>query len=84
MINIKNLSINKIKIDEKSCKAILIYYSGYVMIKNPSSVTTDLVNPLCLIINKTNRCIEKSNGNEYLTLFPTDDSEDKLKKYDKL
>ena len=39
---------------------------------------------MCLIINKTNRCIEKSNGNEYLTLFPTDDSEDKLKKYDKL
>ena len=39
---------------------------------------------MCLIINKTNRCIEKSNGNEYLILFPTDDSEDKLKKYDKL
>ena len=30
MINIKNLDQNKIKIDEKSNKNILIYYIGYV------------------------------------------------------
>ena len=31
--NIKNLDPNKIKIDEMSCKNILIYYIGYVTMK---------------------------------------------------
>ena len=30
LINIKNLDFDKIKIDEKSSKNILIYYIGYV------------------------------------------------------
>ena len=30
LINIKNLDLNKIKVDEKSFKNILIYYIGYV------------------------------------------------------
>ena len=34
MINIKNLDPKKIKIDEKSYKNILIYYIGYVTIKD--------------------------------------------------
>ena len=33
MINIKNLSLNKIKIDKKSYKSNLIYYIGYVKSK---------------------------------------------------
>ena len=33
MSNIKNLSLNKIKIDEKSYKSNLIYYIGYVKSK---------------------------------------------------
>ena len=33
-INIKNFDPNKIRIDEKSYKNILIYYIGYVTIKN--------------------------------------------------
>ena len=32
------------------------------------------VNPLSLIINKTNGYIKESNGNKYLTLVPTDES----------
>ena len=63
MINIKNLNPNKIKIDEKSCKNIRIYYSGYVMIKNPSQAKINRVNPSYLIINKINGCIEENNGN---------------------
>ena len=31
-INIKNLDSNKIKVDEKSNKNILIYYIAYVMV----------------------------------------------------
>ena len=33
IINIENSDLNNIKIDEKSCKDILIYYIGYVTIK---------------------------------------------------
>ena len=39
------------------------------------------VNPLNVIINKTNGYIEESNGNIYLTLVPTYESKDNLKKY---
>ena len=48
-INIKSLNPNKIKIDEKSYKNILIYYIGYV--------TSNSLRPLCLIINKIKGCI---------------------------
>ena len=34
IINIENFSPNNIKIDENSYKNILIYYIGYVTIKN--------------------------------------------------
>ena len=35
MIDIKNLDPNKIKIDEKTYKNILIYHTGYAMVKDP-------------------------------------------------
>ena len=44
MINIKNLDINKIKIDEKSYKNILIYYVR--------CMTSNSVNPLSIFISK--------------------------------
>ena len=49
MINIKILDLNKIKIDGKSYKNILIYYIGYVMVKD-----LRCVNRLYLIINEIN------------------------------
>ena len=73
MLNIKNLDPNKIKIDEKSCKSILIYYVAYVTLYS--------VKPLYLIINKMNEYIKECNGNKYLTLVPTDESKNTLKKY---
>ena len=79
MINIKNLDPNKIKIDENSYKIILIYYIGHVMIKDLNHVEIDSLNPLYLIINKINGYIEESNGNEYLTLVPTDERKDTIK-----
>ena len=51
IINIKNVDSNKIEIGEKSYKNILIYYIGYVIIKNSKYVKIN-VNPLYLIINK--------------------------------
>ena len=44
IINTKNLHPNKIKIDEKSCKNALIYYIGYVTVKNLSYPKINIVN----------------------------------------
>ena len=49
-----------------------------ILLKNISYETANIVKPLYLIINKINRYIEGSNGKKYLSLFATDESEDKL------
>ena len=46
MINIRNLDPNKIKIDGNSYKSILIYYIGYIPLKNLSCVNINSVNPV--------------------------------------
>ena len=62
MFNIKNLDPNKVKIDEKSYKNILIYCIGiyHVTVKDLSYATMNSINPLYLIINKMNGCIEEN------------------------
>ena len=45
--------------DEKTYKNILIYYIGYVAIKDSKYVKINSVNPLYLSINKENRYFEK-------------------------
>ena len=62
MINIKELDPNKIKINEKSYKNILIYYIGYVTFNEISCVKINSANPLYLIINKINGYFEEING----------------------
>ena len=58
--NITNFDPNKIKIDEKSKislfinKNILIYYIGFVTIKDLKHAEMNSANPLYLIINKVN------------------------------
>ena len=76
MIIIKNLDPNKIKIDEKPYKNILIYYIGYVVMKS--------VKVLYLIINKINGYIEESNGTKCLTLVSAYENKDTLKRYEEL
>ena len=44
IINIKNFDPNNIKIDEKSYKDILIYYIGYVTIRDSKYVKINSVN----------------------------------------
>ena len=46
IIDIRSFDANKIKIDEKSYKNILIYYIGYVTIKELKYVKINSVNPL--------------------------------------
>ena len=61
MINIKYIDPDKIKIDEKSHKNIVIYSIGYV--------TTNRVKSSYLIINKVNGYIDEHDENKYLTLL---------------
>ena len=80
IITIKNFHPNNIKIEEKSCKNILIYYIRYVTIKDSKYVKINSVNLLYLIFNKVNEYFEEINGNKYLTLVPTNESKEKILK----
>ena len=79
MINIKDFDLNKMTIDEKSYKTILIYYIGQMTFKDLRSVKINSVNLLYLIINKTNGYFEIINENKYFTLVPTNESKDNKK-----
>ena len=46
IINRKNFDSNNIKIDGKSYKYILIYFIGYVMMKDSKYIKINSVNPL--------------------------------------
>ena len=56
IINIKNFDPNLklTKVDEISYKNILIYYIGYVKIKDLKHVKIYSINPLYVIMNKVN------------------------------
>ena len=57
-INIKNFDSNNIKIDAKSYKNVLIYYMGYVTIKDSKYVKINSVNPLYLIVNQVTKWMD--------------------------
>ena len=65
---------------ENSYKNILIYYIGYVTIKDSKYVKICSVNTLYLNFNKVNGYFEEINGNKYLTLAPTNESKEKIQK----
>ena len=79
MINIKNVDPNKIHINEKTYKNILIYCVGYMTVKDLSYTIINSINSLYLIINKISGYIEESNENKHLALVPTDECKDILK-----
>ena len=76
---LKNFDPNNIKIDEKSCRNIIIYYIGYATIKDSKCVKVNSVNPLYRIFSNLNRYIEEINKSKYLTLVPTNESKEKIK-----
>ena len=53
-------------------------------IKDSKYVKINNVNFLHLIFNKVNGYFEEINGNKYLTLVPTNESKEKIKKYEEL
>ena len=73
IINIKTLDLNKIKIDQKAYKNIM-YYTGYMMIKDSKYLKINSLSPLYLMINKVNGYFKGINKNKYLTLVPTNKS----------
>ena len=82
-INTENFDPNNTKIDEKSYKNIFIYYIGYATIYwiYKKYIKIYSVNPLYFILGKVNGYFEEINGNKYLTLVPTNESKEKMKKY---
>ena len=56
----------------------------YVTIKDSKYVKINNVNPLYLVFWKVNGYFEEINGNKYLTLLPTNDSKEKIKKYEEV
>ena len=68
IISIKNIDPNNTIIDEKPCKNILIYYFGYVIIKDSKYVKINRVNALYIIVNKVRGYFEEINKSKYLTL----------------
>ena len=53
-------------------------------IKDSKYIKINSVNPLYLIFNKVNGYFEEINGNKYLTLVPTNENKEKIKKYEEL
>ena len=53
-------------------------------IKDLKYVKIDIVNPLYFIFSKVNEYFEKNNGNKYLTLVSTNESNEKIKIYGEL
>ena len=54
IIDIKKFDPKNIKTDEMSYKNILIYYIGYIMIKDSKYVKINSINLLYLIFSKVN------------------------------
>ena len=75
IINVKNFDPNNINMDEKPYKNILIYYIGYVTIKDLKYVKINSVNPLCLIFSRVNGYYEEI---KYSTLVLTNGSKEKI------
>ena len=53
-------------------------------IKDSKYVKTNSVNPLHLVFNRINGYFEEINGNKYLTLVPTNEGKEKIKKCEEL
>ena len=75
IINIKNPDLNHIKIDEEQCENILLDCAGNVTITMCKTFIPFYQK------NKSNEYIKDINGFKYLTLMPTNESKQTLKRY---
>ena len=82
IINIEDFDPDNIKIDGKSYKNIFIYYIGYVTIDKDLKIYS--AKTLYLIFGEMNGYFEVINENRYLRLVPTNESKEKIKKYEEM
>ena len=78
LIKLFDFDLNMLKLDKKTFKSINIYYVGYVTKKEEYKINS--VNPLYLLIYKTDGFIEEKRGNKYLNIASTDNNDEVLKK----
>ena len=79
LINIKDIDAKLLKVDKKTSMGLGIYYIGYVTKKSEWNVNS--VNPLYLMIKRTDGFIDEKNGDKYLNIASTDRNSEVLKKY---
>ena len=72
---VENFNPNNIKIDEKSYKNILVWYIGYLTIKE----YIYSVNPLYLIFRNVNGYFEEIKKSKYLSLVLDNKAKEKIK-----
>ena len=66
--------------NKKSYKNIIIYYIGYATMKDSKYAKINSVILLYLIFSKVNEYNEVINQNNYLTLVPTNESKEIIKR----
>ena len=79
LINIKDFDPKLLTLDKKSYKNIDIYYIGYITKKDQYKINS--INPLDLLISRTDGFIEEKRGNKYLNIDFTDSNNEVLRKY---
>ena len=67
-----------------SFKSILVYYIVFATFKDLRYVKVNCLNLLYLIVSKIDGYFQEINKSKYLTLVPTNQNEDTLKKYKEL
>ena len=77
LINIKHFDPNLLKLDKKSFEDISMYYSGYITKKDEYKI--NCVNPLYLLVHRTDGFIEEKEGSKYLNIASTDKNSEVLK-----
>ena len=82
IIKIESFNRNNIKIDETSYKDILIYYIGYVALKEYVKIYG--VNPLYLIFRNVNEYFEAIDKIKCITLVATNESKEKIRNHEEL
>ena len=70
--------------NKKSYKNIIFYYIGYATMKDSKYAKINSVILLYLIFSKVNEYNEVINQNNYLTLVPTNESKEIIKRDERL
>ena len=84
MVKFLEFNANSLKIDKNSYKKLVFITLDISQKKDSKYVNIFSVNPLHLIVDKTDGFIEEKEGSKYLNLAFTDNISEVLKKYAEL